>query len=280
MNYYQISVQVAPEKAELLMAELFNAAAEAFVETEDGFEAYIASKDYNPDTEQQIRELINKYDGSFSSNLIQDQNWNAQWEASFSPIIVDQFCGIRAGFHNPIPNVEYELIIDPKMAFGTGHHATTYMCIKLMEDLPIANASVLDYGCGTGILAILAAKMGAKKVFGIDNDPKAVENALENKSLNATPDIEFEVKTLEKLQAEQFDIILANINRNVLLDSMEALSHHLPPKGSLIISGFIASDEPIMKNAIHKQQMRIRHVEYQGEWCCMLVGLVLQELNP
>jgi len=178
------------------------------------------------------------------------KNWNQAWEQSFSPVEIDTFCGIRAAFHSPLSGVTHEIIITPRMTFGTGHHATTASMIRLMADLDLQARSVLDFGTGTGILAILAARMGADRITAIDLDPTAVENARENMTENGVADrITCYTASRSEGITEQFDCILANIQLGVILDNLSALASHLLPGASLITSGVLEADAPRLREA-------------------------------
>src|SRR6187399_2793810 len=182
MNYLQFEFRISNAvENEILIALLSNAGFESFVEEEKMLKAFIKETEFNESSLTGIQEII---PCTYSSTVITPQNWNAKWESSFEPIIVKDFAAIRAGFHNSIKNVKHEIIITPKMSFGTGHHATTYMMIEQMEGLDLMNKAVVDFGTGTGVLAILAEKMGASTIDAIDNDDWSIENAAENIAAN------------------------------------------------------------------------------------------------
>ena len=172
------------------------------------------------------------------------QNWNAQWESNFHPIRVGDFVGIRAEFHAPWTDVAHEIVIQPKMAFGTGHHATTWMMVDLLRDLPLSGQWVLDYGAGTGVLAIVAAKCGARRIEAVDIERESYENTLENAARNGVADaIRSYHGQLDDVPVGPYDTILANINRNVILASLPALYQRLRPAGHLLLSGILLADE-------------------------------------
>jgi ribosomal protein L11 methyltransferase len=195
----------------------------------------------------EVNNLVKEF--TFNITSIPEQNWNAVWESNFEPVVVDDFCAIRADFHQPIKNVQHEIIITPKMSFGTGHHATTYMMIEQMSNIDFTKKRVFDFGTGTGILAILAQKLGAASITAIDNDEWSIENAKENFQKNDAHSI-----TLYRSSAmpkDSFDIILANINRNVLNEYASALVSILSPKGVLLVSGILKEDERVIVAAFN-----------------------------
>ncbi|MBK6935571.1 MAG: 50S ribosomal protein L11 methyltransferase [Chitinophagaceae bacterium] len=181
-NYIQITfTNLQPEQADMLIAQLSEAGFDGFEEGENLLKAFIPENDYNKFL---LKELTYKYRLQYAEQVIPEQNWNALWESNFQPVVVDDFVGVRACFHEPISSVEYEIGITPKMSFGTGHHATTYMMMQQMRNIPFLGKSVFDFGTGTGVLAILAEKLGAASVFAIDNDDWSIENARENCQFN------------------------------------------------------------------------------------------------
>ena len=203
--------------------------------------------------------------------MIPETNWNASWESNFPPIIMDDFCSIRADFHPRPENVTFDILITPKMSFGTGHHATTSMMIQFMKELNFQNKRVFDYGTGTGILAILAHFLGAKEIHAIDIDKWSVENARENFERNNCSDILLELGELSLIQNNQpYDIILANINRNVLLDSMERLAELLSDKGKLLLSGILIEDKEIIKQTAATVKLQCLNEKNQGQWSSIL----------
>ena len=213
------------------------------METDEGLEAYIPSADYqDPQTLSEIQELAQTHKLVFKAEEMPDVNWNQEWESYFEPVLVDDFCQVRATFHQPQTGFKYDLLINPQMSFGTGHHQTTYLCIKALKQLDLANKSVFDYGCGTGILAILTALMGAKSISGIDIDEWAINNSVENAELNNVKWDLIKQAKLEEVKPKPYDLILANINRNVLLDSAKALATFAHQNTYLITSGYLSQD--------------------------------------
>jgi ribosomal protein L11 methyltransferase len=208
---------------------------------------------------------------SFRQTQIAEQNWNALWESNFSPVVVDDFAGVRAHFHPPNPEVRYDLLITPKMSFGTGHHATTRQMISLMRELPVAGARVFDFGTGTGVLAILAAKMGAAGVEAIDNDEWSINNASENFLANNCKHIS--LRLAENLEGiAPADIVLANINKHIILHFLPQIKALVKPGGFLLLSGLLQDDEQdIMAGFYETDFSAIKTSELSG-WIAMLFG--------
>ncbi|MBC7776104.1 MAG: 50S ribosomal protein L11 methyltransferase, partial [Phycisphaerae bacterium] len=200
--------------------------------------------------------------------LVLGQNWNELWESNFQPVVVGDFCAVRADFHEPIKSVKWELVINPKMAFGTGHHETTWQCIAAIEHLPLSGAKVLDYGCGTGILAILAAKQGAVEVEAVDIEDESYRNTVENCATNGVENVTARLGTLAAIQGHDFDGILANINRHVILESLPALAKLLKPKGWLLISGILLTDEAVVTEAAEAAGFSKKEMKSRGNWLC------------
>jgi ribosomal protein L11 methyltransferase len=245
MNYIELTLEIDPEFSEILIAELAEIDFESFVETDEGLNAYIEEPRFN---EAALNEVIAKYASqtaiAFSVKTLEKENWNQTWESNYETIEVLDQIRVRASFHEPDPNFPYELQINPKMSFGTGHHETTWLVMSEQLRLPHNGADIMDVGSGTGILAILGKKLGASSVLAFDIEEWAVENAKENAMLN---DVEegFEVfqGTISGVpEGRLFDGVLANINRNILLEEMERYVAHLKKGGWLVISGFYEVD--------------------------------------
>ena len=235
MNYIEVTFDITPYEeavADALISELGTIGYDGFSYTDQGFTAYIPAKDYNAQaiTRLEIFDFFTRnYRIETSVQEIEDQDWNKVWEENFTPIVVDDRILVRAGFHAPVPGIEYEILIEPKMSFGTGKR-------------------VLDMGCGTGILSILAAKTGAREITGIDIDEWAYNNAMENIRANGLNNITIKIGDARLLEAEApFDVILANINRNILLEDMPHYVARLLPQGLLIMSGFYLQDLPLIQ---------------------------------
>jgi ribosomal protein L11 methyltransferase len=230
--------------AEILIAELSEAGFDTFLENETGFEAYAEGQRYDA---RRINELQKKYEAvrplNFSFDRIAERNWNEEWEKSYEPIIIDDRCLIRAQFHKPEKQYPYEIIITPKMSFGTGHHQTTYLMVKNQMEIDHKSKLVMDAGCGTAVLSIMAAKLGARQVEAFDIDDWSVLNGNENAAVNDCPNIRIRKGKISALTFnENFDIILANINKNTLWEEIPLYSAYLNSGGHLLLSGFYAED--------------------------------------
>jgi len=255
--------------SEILLGLLTAYPFESFEEHEGSMIAYIPEDICDQETHNEIHDTIQRFDIEYSVDRIEPQNWNALWEANFEPVVVDIFCVVRAEFHEKPENVQYDIVINQKMAFGTGHHETTYMMMAAMKELEIKGKSIFDYGCGTGILAVLASKMGSGPIDAIDIEEESFENTLENASLNAVNNITVACSDLEQFEAKKYDIILANINRNVLLNSAQKLYNRLLPGGVLLISGILDVDEKLVSDQYLSAGFLIINVNSRGYWKCI-----------
>jgi ribosomal protein L11 methyltransferase len=278
MNYFKYEITCAEDLTEILIAFMAEYPFDSFMEFEKGFNAYLPERDFDPSLDQQLIQLQYDYPFTFQSFFIEGKNWNQEWEKHFDPIIVDDFCGIRADFHEPLENVKFELIINPKMAFGTGHHETTRMMIRQMRVLDFQGKKVLDYGAGTGILAILSILLGAANCEGIEIETMACENAIENCHINHVSEkVCMICGKLEKGEGNSFDIILANINRNVILESLPTLFSRLKPGGMMLTSGYIREDISKMEAAFLNQNFFLKNRIEEGNWICHMVQKALSE---
>jgi len=269
-NFIQIHFSTADDDIKgLLIALMVEAGYTGFEEENDDLNAFISEKSFNQHELDEISKLA-KID--YTRSIVKTENWNAQWESSFEPIIVNDLVAIRAAFHQPLQNVKHEIIITPKMSFGTGHHATTYMMIEQMEGMNFINKAVVDFGTGTAVLAILAEKMGAAKIDAIDHDEWSIENAVENAAANNCSKINL-IKAETIAGNQVYDIILANINLNVILENLAAIKA-VSKKGTVILlSGFIKADEMTMIHALAENEILPLKIIQKGEWICMLAHM-------
>ena len=267
MDYF--NYQFTTAQSDIIVAFLGEHPFDTFEPTENGVHAFIPANQQSPEIEAAARTLAERFDATLKVEHIPAQNWNAVWEAGFQPIRVDDFVGIRADFHPPTEDVRFDLLINPKMAFGTGHHATTYQMVQAMRELNFTGQKVLDYGCGTGVLAILAKKLGADKVVAVDIEQPSYENTLENARLNDTPDLTVIHGTLDDIQDDGYGVVLANINRHVILASLATLRQKITPGGTLLLSGILLADEELVRSAVAKNGFElVRRSEREG-WLCL-----------
>jgi len=254
---------------EILLAQLQDLPFESFEMSESGLNAYVAEKDHFDSFLSSIALMKNKEVAiEYTFRTIEPVNWNAKWEEAFQPIVINSDCVIRADFHSPF-NKKYELLINPKMSFGTGHHQTTHMMLELALSLSLKNKTVLDMGCGTGILAILASKMVAQVVDAVDHDPWCVENAKENVTKNQCQNITVTLGEEIKRKDSYYDVIFANINRNVLVEQLPSYAKVLRPKGSLLLSGFYKEDIPILEERCNQFGLQIVERKQKEAWCAL-----------
>lgn len=246
---YHFTIQPTYPGAEILLAELAELPFESFEETDNGLKAYIQTPQIYEDMLDAVEILKNEaFEISYAIEEIEQVNWNEEWEKNFDPIYVDEICCIRAPFHES-SGFKYEIVIEPKMSFGTGHHETTYMMVQHLLNMDLKDKRVLDMGCGTAILAILAEKMGAAEIVGIDIDRWCYENSIENCQRNACKNFEIlegDVQVLSQIH-QPFDVIIANINRNILLEDMTHYVSKLKTGGVILFSGFYTEDIPFIQ---------------------------------
>jgi len=269
-NYIKLTIQTTGSEVlnEILVAELAEIGFESFEESGATIYAYIAKNAFNKSICDDVfkMEIFNN-EIEYTLEEIKSENWNNIWESSFEPVLIGNRCLIYASFHKNIPDVEYKIEINPKMTFGTGHHETTYLCSEVLLDTDIKNKTVLDMGCGTGILGILACAMGAKTVTAIDNDPIAVENATENAMLN-NAEMNIYEGTATNI-SNTFDIIIANINRNILLNDMATYVSKLNNGGTIIISGFYKDDIKLLTDAFCSSELVLCKQNTRNNWAML-----------
>jgi ribosomal protein L11 methyltransferase len=263
--YIEITFGEGSAANDVLLAALSAIGYEGFEESGERLKAFIPENLFDQD---ELNLVSTKQQQQFEKKVIQPANWNADWESGFQPVVVGNFVAVRAGFHTKVANVLHEIIITPKMSFGTGHHATTYLMIEEMGKIDFRGKQVMDFGTGTGILAILAEKLSATDILAIDNDDWSIENAGENVKNNYCEKIRL-LKANDASAIKSFDIILANINKNVILDNLEVLATQLNPGGVLILSGLLAEDENEIGEAAGQRQLRSLEKNIKDNWLCL-----------
>lgn len=273
MYHTCLSVTCDPAYSEILVAELAQANFEAFLENDQGFEAYAEGESFDRELTDQI---LKKYGAAaniaFSFTQIPKKNWNEAWEKNYEPIVVEGQCLIRASFHQPEKKYPYEIVITPKMSFGTGHHQTTYLMVKTMLTMDFHNRRVMDAGCGTAILSILASKRGAKEVEAFDIDAWSIENGNENTAVNDCTNIRIRQGTIREVGLTgTFDTILANINKNVLLDELKIYVTYLDPGGQVLLSGFFTEDIPELLDEAQRRGLQEVKRDERERWASLLL---------
>ena len=270
-EYLEVSVLLSPfseETADIIMAELSDLPFDSFV-TEDPFlKCYIQKDSFRA---SDVKAILSGFpSATFTVALVQGQNWNAAWEASFEPIVVDGVVTVKAPFNKDVPRTRYNIWIDPKMAFGTGYHHTTYMMMSRMLTLPVRDAYVCDMGCGTAILAILAAKMGARKVFAVDIDLVAARSAWGNCRWNKVGTrVETACGDASLLQMKTYDILLANIHRNIVIEDMPTYARSIKRGGHLLLSGFFEADVSAVSAAALDAGLEFVGQSLREGWACL-----------
>ncbi len=278
MYHTRLIATCSSEYKDILTAELAEAGFDTFMETDEGIEAYTEEDKFDALAVEAIKakySLITPV--SFAFDRIEKQNWNEQWESSYEPINVEDQCLIRAYFHQPERPFPYEIIITPKMSFGTGHHQTTYLMIKNQLAIDHNNKRVMDAGCGTAILSIMASKLGAKEVDAFDIDEWSVINGEENIQVNNCRNIHLQQGKVTTVNLSgKYDIILANINKNVLLDEMKIYARYLQNNGLLLLSGFYTHDiDDLLKEASKHQLAEVKRDDRET-WASLLLQLTLK----
>ena len=272
MNYTEVTFILNREDAsEPLMAQLIECGFEGFEEEDGKVKAYIPESQF---TNEMLQPFGAQWcDGALSGWSVQtmkDQNWNALWESNFDPVRIEGICLIRAPFHEPDLSLPMEVVVEPKMSFGTGHHQTTRLMVKALSKLDVKGKRVLDMGCGTGILAIVAARWGAISGDAIDCDMWSVENSKENFMRNDVRQFRvFQGMAEDIPQDAHYDIILANINRNVLLEDISAYSRCLSAQGILLMSGFYEEDAAVIRTVSQNNQLSFQESSQEDRWMCL-----------
>jgi len=266
--YIEYDFKVSPKEpaTEILIAELGNVGFESFVENENGVAAYIQKKDWNSTILNNIFILSSdEFQIEYNQKEIAQTNWNREWEKNFNSIEVDGLVSIRAPFHEN-PKLKYDIVIEPKMSFGTGHHETTHLMVQHLLKLDLTDKKVLDMGCGTGILAIFSEMKGAKSIDAIDIDNWCYENSIENASRNKCTNISVFEGDASLLINKKYDVIIANINRNILLNDIKIYTNCLNDSGVLLLSGFYQEDIPIIDAEVSKYDLKIDTIMERNNW--------------
>ena len=258
---------ITEEESEIVIALLSQAEFESFATVENGVEAYIQTSLID---EVEIQTIINNlkelYVFELEINEIEDVNWNEEWEKDYEPVFVNSLCVIRAPFHKISPKLEYDIVIEPKMAFGTGHHETTFLVSDYLFSKNIKNKTICDAGTGSGVLSIIASKLKAKEIFAYDIDQWSYNNTKENLKINKVSNVKLKKGNVSLIKALKFDVIIANINRNILLNDVPQFSASLNAKGILIVSGFYSQDLPIIMKEFEKEDLKLDTFKKKNNW--------------
>ncbi len=270
MSTQQVRITASPDQADILLAELGEIGFDIFEDSDTGLIAYCQTDLFDLVV---FEDLISRYQFlgpiQYEIQEIEKQNWNAVWETNYDPIRIADLVFIRANFHPSEPGYQIEIVINPKMSFGTGHHETTFQMSQALFDLNLTGKSVLDAGTGTGILAFVAKKLGASFVRGFDIDEWSVENSIENASLNECEEVEFSRGTILDESARMYDVLLANINRNILLDEMDEYADRIVSGGDLLLSGFYTEDIPMLVERAEALGLNYVSQSEKNRWACL-----------
>lgn len=269
--YIEYTFEVTPKEpaTEILIAELGELGFESFVENDNGVIAYVQKEEWNSEVLDNVFVLNSEeFSIQYDFKEIEQTNWNEEWEKNFNPIQVDDLVSVRAPFHEN-PNLPYDIVIEPKMSFGTGHHETTHMMVQHLINLDVEGKKVLDMGCGTGILAIFAEMKGAQPIDAIDIDPWCYENSLENVERNNCKHISVYEGEASLLEGRNYDVIIANINRNILLNDMKTYTDCLNEEGVLLLSGFYSEDIPVIDNEVSKYGLTLKNTIKRNNWVAL-----------
>lgn len=275
-DYTELRINISPcseAATDLMAAFLADIGFDSFLPDEEGLTAYVPVKDFKPD---EVATLMSEFPMdvslSWQTETIEGKDWNEEWEKNyFQPILIADKCAIHSTFHQDVPKAEYDIVIDPKMAFGTGHHATTSLMLTYLLCLPLQGAGVIDMGTGTGILSILCAMRGAQSVYAIEIDPDAAENAREHTTLNHVADkvtvITGDASALATLP--EADLFLANINRNIILADLNEYASKIKSGGTLLLSGFYLEDVPLIEKGAEANGLKLIETKSSGDWCAL-----------
>ena len=269
MEYIEVDIEIEKSEvfSDIVVARLNEIEFETFLENDNGVRCYIQSTFFDKKKLEIELDKIKQYTKlNFNVNHVAQKNWNEEWEKNFKPVKINSHCLIRSEFHNNSGNFKDEIIITPKMSFGTGHHETTFLMINELYNLDLNDKSILDMGSGTGVLSIVASKNGAKQVVGIDIDQWAFQNSIDNAKLNNTENISFLHGDINIIENQDFDIILANINRNIIEKDIEEYYNLLSDKGDLLISGFLVEDVDFIINLSINNRFNVINKKNKGQW--------------
>ncbi|MEZ5007436.1 MAG: 50S ribosomal protein L11 methyltransferase [Chitinophagales bacterium] len=267
-----LSENISEENIDILSALIYSYEVDGIEVLENGLSVFLSEELFSSsDFKLSLEEWQTIQPFTYQWEELPNINWNKEWESNFDPVFVDDFLTIKAEFHNIPTSTKHTIIINPKMSFGTGHHATTWMVSKLMAQLDFKNKKVLDAGSGTGVLAILANVLGATDIVAFDNDPWCYENALENLEINGVTNIKLIEGSLAEVDEADFDIILANINRNFILEHGNELANKLKNDSLLIVSGFLIQDVKLILDYFHNLSMVAQYLLTKGDWSCVIL---------
>lgn len=275
-DYIELRIDATPcdeVVTDVLASMLADVGYESFVPDEHGLTAYVKSEDFSDENLNSVIESfpIPFYEFKFATTKVEGCDWNEEWEKNyFQPIVIDDKCVIHSSFHRDFPKCDYDIVIDPKMAFGTGHHSTTSLIIRSLLAMPLEGQSVIDMGTGTGILAILAAMRGASPITAIEIDGFAYENAVDNVRINAHPEINVIHGDASALKdVAPADIFIANINRNIITNDLGAYAAAMKPNATLLLSGFYEEDVEILLNEAEKYNLKFVRTASDNRWACL-----------
>ncbi len=266
-KYCKLTIQTTDEILLALLADQFPI--ESLEENQDHTIAYFLESSITEEVKSNVKKLMDDNGVGYEWMDIEYQNWNEVWESNFEPVDVDDICRIRAEFHESNPKAKYEIVIQPKMAFGTGHHQTTYMMIKQMHSLDFRDKQAFDFGGGTGVLAIFASMLGAKDIDAVDIEEESYLNTIENCERNNIPNVKSIHGVLETVGKKKYDIILANINRNILMQTAEELSDRIVSGGYILLSGFLESDAEIIESTFEDVDFEQTNTQLREGWVQM-----------
>lgn len=271
MNYFEVHFNILPNEdyiSDVLAAELGEIGFDSFLPSDEGLDAYVMESSFD---EAKVKDLLSDFPFEasieYKVSKIESKNWNEEWEKNFfEPIVIGNDCVIHSSFHKNVPQAKYDIVIDPKMAFGTGHHETTSLVIARLLKMELEGKTLLDMGCGTAVLAILAVMRGAKNVVAIDIDTWCTENSIENIEINSIQGIDVQLGGAELLAGLHFDVVIANINRNILLDDMEQYAACLSSGGELYMSGFYKEDIPLIEAEANRNGLKLIDYNEKNNW--------------